>query len=174
MNTKRIVAIAVSAMMGSACAPIQHEQVLTQGPRSGIAGPGDLVARVDKERNLQNAFGASDIFGRKTKEGFTELRFAGVDSQGRAVLFRTDTSIETNETTMSRSPLSTTYANATVSGTSVSVASTTINPASDYHAVIPMGSLQIVVPNGTNSIPFEGHAVQLLAVTPTSLSFRVD
>jgi hypothetical protein len=147
-----------------------------------MAGVGDLVARIDKERNLENAFGASDIFGRKTKEGFTELRFAGLTPTGEVVLYRTDTNIITNETTISRSPFSSTYsqanANTTYGGglasTSISGTSTTINPTTDYHAVIPAGSAQIIVPKGTDAVPFEGHIVRLLGATAVSLSYRVE
>ena len=167
----------------TACAPVQHDQVLSNSrPLSGIAGVGDLVARVDKERNLENIFGASDIWGRKTKEGFTELRFAGLSPTGEVVLYRTDTNIITNETTMSRAPLSSTYsqANATttygggVANTNISGTSTTIHPTSDYHAVIPAGAAQITVPKGTDAVPFEGHMVRILGATAVSLSYRVE
>jgi hypothetical protein len=137
---------------------------------------------VDKERNLENIFGASDIWGRKTKEGFTELRFAGLTPSGEVILYRTDTNIITNETTMSRSPFSSTYsqANATttygggVANTNVSGTSTTIHPISDYHAVIPAGAAQIIVPKGTDIVPFEGHVVRILNATSVSLSYRVE
>jgi hypothetical protein len=137
---------------------------------------------VDKERNLENVLGASDIFGRKTKEGFSELRFAGVTPSGEVVLYRTDTNIITNETTMSRTPFSSTYsqANATttygggVANTNISGTSTTIHPISDYHAVVPAGSAQIIVPKGTDSVPFEGHVVRILNATAVSLSYRVE
>lgn len=174
MKTVNTVRVVLLIALACGCAPIQHEEKLTSASTSGVAGVGDLIARVDKERNLQNAFGASDIFGRKTKEGYSELRFAGVDGQGQAVLFRTDTNIETNETTMSRTPFSTTVAQANVNGNSVNVIGTTIHPTTDYHVIIPAGSVEIAVPKGTTSIPFSGHIINLIAVTPTSLTYRVD
>jgi len=175
--------ICLTLLAIAACAPIQHEQVLsTTRPLSGVAGIGDLVARVDKERNLENIFGASDVWGRKTNEGFTELRFAGLTPAGEVVLYRTDTNIVTNETTMSRSPFSSTFsqANATttygggVANTSISGTSTTIHPTTDYHAVIPAGSAQITVPKGTDAVPFEGHVVRILSATAVSLNYRVE
>lgn len=160
--------------MIAGCATIQHTESLATGSSSGVAGPGDLVARINKQRDLENIAGRADIWGRKTDEGYTELRFGGTDTQGDAILFRTDTNIVTNETTMSRSPFSTTFAQANGSGSQVNAVATTIHPTSDYHALMPAGAIQIVVPKGTDSIPFEGHIVHIMAVSPTSLSHRID
>lgn len=179
----RLLALSLALGAIAACAPIQHTETLSSArPLSGTAGVGDLVARVDKERNLENAFGASDIFGRKTKEGFTELRFAGMTPNGEVVLYRTDTNIVTNETTMSRSPFSSTFAQADASttygrgyaNTSVTGSSTTISPTTDYHVVVPAGAVQIVVPKGTDTVPFEGHSVRILSATAVSLSYRLE
>ena len=61
------------------CANIEHTTKVSQKVgQSQFAGVGDIVLSIERERNLKNAFGKSDIFGRKTKEGYTEIRFAGV------------------------------------------------------------------------------------------------
>jgi hypothetical protein len=168
----RFIVAATLALAG--CAPIQHTETLATGPSSGYAGPGDLVARVEKQRDLENIAGRADIWGRKTNEGFTELRFGGTDGQGQAILFRTDTNIVTNETTMSRSPFSTTVAHVDANRSQANVVATSINPTTDYHALAPAGAMQIVVPKGTGEIPFEGHIVHILAVSSTSLSYKID
>src|SRR3972149_3771733 len=116
---KRRIILLVAAALIAGCATIKHasntEQPIGQ---QTIAGVGDVVLRVNKQRNLENAFGKADIFGRKTNEGFSELRFAGVEKSGEVVLYRKDVRIITNETTMSRTPISTTTgsANTNVTG----------------------------------------------------------
>ncbi|MES2253693.1 MAG: hypothetical protein V4559_01485 [Pseudomonadota bacterium] len=167
--------IAVLLLGVSACAPVQHTESLelSNATTSGLAGPGDLVARVNKQRNLQNAFGKSDIFGRKTDEGFIELRFAGMNPDGEVVLYRTDTNIVTNESTMSRTAGGG-FLYGQSNGNQATLTGSSFTPASDYHAVIPAGSLQIAVPKGTDSIPFEGHVVHVLEATKTTLRFRVE
>jgi hypothetical protein len=64
---------------------------------------GDRVARVTIKEPLPNAFGGSDIFGRKREKGFVELRYMGMTEDGRAVFRRRTVDVVSNETTMSRS-----------------------------------------------------------------------
>jgi len=144
------------------CSPIQKFQE-TQQPtnQSLLAGVGDVVLRIDKSRNLENAYGAADIFGRKTNEGFTEVRFAGLRADGTAVFWRRDVSIQSNETTMSRSggifiPSSTTSTTSThgmIGNTPLSGSSTTTTsgggtfvpaPKADTH-VLPPETFEILV-----------------------------
>ena len=90
----------------SGCAAIEHTSYIEQPVgQARIAGIGDVVLRVNKQRNLENISGKADIFGRKTNEGFAELRFAGVEKSGEIVLYRKDVQIISNETTMSRTPI---------------------------------------------------------------------
>lgn len=158
-----------------------------------LAGPGDLVLKVNKQRDLKNAFGRADLFGRKTDEGYSELRFAGAEADGTVVFYRKDVVIVTNETTMSRTPLTQSFGSATTttrgtvtgstvggqlsgSGTATSTTSgsvTTISPHSDYHVVVPPETVPIRIPAGTKAFPFEGGTVEILSATPTALSYRV-
>ena len=111
---RRIISLGMIFLMG--CASIDHTVRLQQPlGRSLIAGPGDLVLRVDHERNLENIWGKADMWGRKTKEGFSEIRFAGVEPTGEIVLARKDTDIITNETILSRMPFSSTTGHALIS-----------------------------------------------------------
>lgn len=179
----------------AACAPIQHAQTILQPIGQPLTvGPGDVVVRVTKQRDLANIFGAADIYGRKTDEGYSELRFAGVERDGTIVLFRKDIEIITNETTMSRSPFVSSYGSSTTtttanvagtshgnqfSGTGTSRSNTsgsvvTMVPTSDYHVVVPPETIPIRLPKGTSSLPFEGRSIDLFAATPTSLSYRIN
>lgn len=179
----------------SACAPIEHAQMLVQPLDSPLmAGPGDVVARVNKQRDLENLFGNADIYGRKTNEGYAELRYAGLESDGTIVLYRKDVSIVTNETTMSRSPFSSSFASAnttssgTMSGSAVgngfsasgSASSTTnataltVKPVSEFHVVIPADTVAIRLPKNATQLPFEGKTVTILSVSPTQLNYRIS
>jgi len=115
----RAVLVALLCATLSACASIEKSRLVEQPTNQQLlAGKGDVVLRVNKQRDLENAFGNADIFGRKTSEGFSELRLVGTEDSGGVVFYRNDVRIITNETTMSRSGVSTTFgsANTTASG----------------------------------------------------------
>lgn len=67
------------------------------------ASIGDALVRVTIKEPLPNAFGGSDIFGRKREKGFVEIRFMGILEDGRARFRRRSVDVISNETTMSRS-----------------------------------------------------------------------
>ncbi|MGO8761121.1 MAG: hypothetical protein ACLP2P_04700 [Desulfobaccales bacterium] len=175
----------------SACATIEHTTKAEQPVgQQLISGVGDVILRINKKRNLENAFGKADVFGRKTNEGYSEIRFAGVEPNGDVVLYRHDVMIMTNETTMSRTlPFSTSTGSAksTMSGnyngatntgnlnaaSQANFSSTTIAPATDYHIVIPAGAIPIRVRAGENRVPIEGYLIEIIKATPISLEYRI-
>ena len=186
---RKIIALGVIILL-TGCASIDHTLRLRQPlDRPLVAGPGDIVLRIDCERNLENVFGKADIFGRKTKEGFSELRFAGVESTGEIVLFRKDTDIITNETTLSRMPISSTFGHTTtsLSGTATTAgntvqlqgtgttnhASTTINPATDFHVVVPSDSVALRLLPNEKRIPIAGYIIEIISATRNALEYRV-
>ncbi len=154
-----------------------------------MAGVGDVVLRVNKTRDLQNAFGKADLFGRKTNEGFVEVRFAGVEANGEIVLFRKDVQILTNETTMSRTPFSNTVgsssttASGSYSGTAnggvinanskTNYTATTTAPVSDFHIIAPADTFAIRLPKGTKTVPVEGHVLEIINSSAIALEFKV-
>lgn len=190
-ETMRSISVYLIALLTlSGCADIQHTSAPEQAlNRNLLAGPGDVVLRIDKQRNLENAFGKSDVFGRRTNEGFIEIRFIGVESNGQIVLSRKDVQIITNETTMSRTPVTQTSgrANTTVSGratddfrgTSVNAAAnttyqeTTISPSSDFHLVVPADAIPIRIASTDTAIPVEGYIIQIIRAAPQSLEYRI-
>jgi hypothetical protein len=183
-------ALVLASLILGACATIDHTSSPQQQlNKSLFAGPGDLVLKIDKERPLENAFGKADIFGRKTKEGFTELRFGGLESNGVVVLFRRDVQIITNETTMSRSPFSSTtgQAKSTMTGTastfgnttqyqgtdSTRFSATTISPTQDYHVVVPADTVAVRVQPNERRIPIAGYLIEIISASANSLEYRV-
>ena len=187
---RRSLSILLATALLGGCATIKHTSSVNQRlDRTLIAGPGDLLLRVDRQRNLENAFGKADIFGRKTKDGFTELRFGGVESNGEVVLFRKDVQIVTNETTMSRTPITTTTGRATssISGSAPTIggdtriqgtgttnySSTTLSPASDFHVVVPSDTVAIRVGPHEKRIPIAGYLIEIISSSRNALEYRV-
>jgi len=173
-----------------ACATIEHT-TKTEQPvdQKLISGVGDVVLRINKQRDLENALGKADLFGRKTNEGYAEIRFAGVEQNGEVVFYRHDVNIVTNETTMSRTPVSTTIGSArsTVSGnyygttttgtlnaaSQTNYSSTTLSPPTDYHIVVPAETIPIRVKPGENRVPIEGYIIEIIKATPVSIEYRI-
>ncbi len=92
-----------TVLIGCAYDPISYMAELRQPlDRMLVVGPGDVLVRVDKFRSLINDEGKADIFGRRTNEGYTEMRFGSVESDGTLVLLRNDYVIVTNENTETR------------------------------------------------------------------------
>jgi hypothetical protein len=186
----RLVVIAITAAL-SACAAIDHTTSIKQKVDSILlAGPGDLLLKIERERNLENAFGKSDIFGRKTKEGFTELRFAGVEASGQVVLVRKDVQIMTNETTMSRTPFATTTGRATTSVTgsasaygnvtqiqgtgTTSYSSTTLVPQTDFHVIVPSDSVAVRLAPGEKRLAISGYIIEIISASTNTIEYKIS
>lgn len=187
----RSIVFCLTALVAlSSCAEIQHTSAPEQAlDRDLLAGPGDVVLRIDKQRNLENAFGKSDVFGRKTDEGFIEIRFVGVESTGQIVLSRKEVQIITNETTMSCTPITQTSgrANTAVSGRTTddfrgtsgnatartTYQETTIAPSSDFHLIVPADTIPIRIAATDTAIPVEGYIIEIIRATPHSLEYRI-
>lgn len=70
--------VALSVLLCS-CAPIQHTAAVSQPVNAMLtAGPGDVIVRVDKKRNLTNAFGGSDIWGAKLTRAMQSFHLAAL------------------------------------------------------------------------------------------------
>ena len=62
---KRQIIAAVTAAFIAGCATIEHTSNTEQSiGQQSIVGVGDVVLRVNKQRNLENAVGKADLFGR--------------------------------------------------------------------------------------------------------------
>ena len=183
-----VLLVAAAALIG--CGSIEKSASVQQPlGKSLLAGPGDVVLRIDRERSLANIHGKADIWGRKTNEGFTEIRFAGVEPDGQVVLYRKDIEILSNETTLTRTPLSFTSGSATTSATGTAYSSgsstqfsgvarssgtaTTVNSGTAYHMAIPADTVAIRLAPGERRLPISGYFIEVLAATPNSIEFRV-
>ena len=191
MKTKFLLVAAFAAVLSS-CGSIERT-ASSQQPigKVLVAGPGDVVLRIDRERSLTNVVGKADIWGRKTNEGFSEIRFAGVELNGQVVFYRKDVQILSNETTLTRTPMSFTSASASantavsgtaatygnsaqLSGTSRSVgSSTTISSGAEYHVAVPSDTIAIRLGPNERRVPISGYVVEILSASPNAIEYRV-
>ena len=168
-----------TVLIGCAYDPISYMAELRQPlDRMLVVGPGDVLVRVDKFRSLINDEGKADIFGRRTNEGYTEMRFGSVESDGTLVLLRNDYVIVTNENTETRPlfELSSTTVNRNTQDTRDFTQSsfTTRTAQQDaFHTLIPMEAIVIRVPQGSRTLVFEGYTVSFETVEPTAVTYRL-
>lgn len=161
------------------CGPIEYMAELRQPlDRTLVVGPGDVLVRVDKFRSLENIEGEADIFGRRTNEGYAEVRFGSVESDGTLVLIRNDYVIVTNENTDSRSLVQTSASSTTRSTESPgnftqNTFATRSVDQEDFHTLIPMEALQIRLPPGSRTFVFEGYTVSFETVEPGAVTYRL-
>lgn len=168
----------------SACASIESKKYVSQPVGQSLqTGVGGVIVRVDRKRNLENALGRADVFGRKTYEGFSELRFMGV-YDGQVAIRRVDMAVHSDETTMSRSG---TYVpdNSTATTTGIigavpfsattysSGGGTYIPPRPANVTVSAPSQIDFLAPIG-EPLPFEGVMVTVTEATPVSISYSIQ
>jgi len=102
----RLIGLSLAAAITS-CADVQERSHIVGGGRVGttqVAGVGDTVLRISKEKNMPNIMGKADMFGRTTPTGVETVRYMGV-RDGRAFFARRTVDVETGATTMNSTPL---------------------------------------------------------------------
>lgn len=184
MLIKLSATTALLAVSLAACSTIQSKPYLSQPVGQALrVGVGGVIAHVDRKRNLENSFGRADIFGRKTNEGFAELRFMGMQD-GKVAIRRVDVAVYNDETTVSRSG---TYfpntSTATTTGTigtvpfgattSVSGPGTYIPPRPANVSVSAPSLTDFLAPIG-QPLPFEGVTVTITAADTVSASYSIQ
>ena len=128
------------------CATVETKTEVVQRLGEELsAGVGDTVVRLNSEKNLPNAFGKSDLFGRTTPTGVTTLVYSGVFG-AKARFLRQDVDIETGATTMNSTPIviptttvttySGSYAGRPYSGSAVTSGAPVVVPANTPKASV--------------------------------------
>ena len=83
--------------------PIRNFEDVTPTPAANLRiPPGGIVVRIERSKDLPNAFGGRDIYGGKVALGFSELRFQGISSEGHVRLRSSDVRVQSAESTMTR------------------------------------------------------------------------
>lgn len=173
------------ALAATACAPIQNSAEVGQPVRQSLtAGVGDTILRADERKSLPNAFGRADIFGRTTTTGFTIVQFGGLQN-GRVILLRSGTAIQSNATTMNSTPLLIpTQDTATVSGTVGGVPVYGTATSSGVAYIPPRGAQGYSQQQPTISIPVDwrrnprvpisGRTIVIENASPSALQYRIE
>lgn len=169
----RISILALVVALAGCGATLQtYDRLKQESDREIMTHVGGEVHKVKRTTDLPNAFGKADIFGGKVDRGFTELRFQGIEQDGRAVFRVTEIETQLTETSMSRYGGSTSKLDAQLIGTHMSGTVTTFNA--------PRGSTEMLTPNTTQfaidlnkskELTVAGLKVRVLAVTETSLTY---
>jgi hypothetical protein len=169
----------------AACSPIEQQATLARPAVAGkayIAGVGDTVLDLKQTQSLPNVADKADIFGRTRDAGRVIVRFVGFEGN-QAVFVRQDVVIQSNETTMTQTPmLLPNYQTSTVGGTigtiPVSATRTTLgttyippSPSSSY----PMqaGQIQLAAPIG-GSVLIEGQRLRVLRTIEGGIEYSVN
>src|SRR5438874_13665035 len=78
-----VITLAVSALAVAGCAQVQQRQQLAEPVGPVMRTPvGGTIATIVKDRDLPNAFGRADIYGRTVDAGFTRIIYRGRDADG--------------------------------------------------------------------------------------------
>jgi len=182
--------VTLASLLLGGCANIKRTAEIQQPlDQTLLAGPGDIVLCIDHERNLENIVGKADVWGRKTKEGYSEIRFAGVERSGEVVLYRKDVQIMTDETTLTRTPLSVSSGHATtsISGTATTLGSSTqmtasgttnmsavtLSSGSDYHIAVPSDTVAIRLSPSERKLYVSGYVIEIILATSNSLQYKL-
>jgi hypothetical protein len=141
-------------------------------PTSGRADPGDLVMAINETEALPNAFGMADIFGRRRPAGRTVVQYLGTEN-GIVYFNRQSTSVSSNETTMTRTPLliprntQTTIdgqiGSRTFSGRATTTETTVVGPRPHTESQIALAPVRIGVKVG-ESVRAAGHELRVLKI----------
>jgi hypothetical protein len=100
---KKALQIISLLFLVSACTTIQEYENLTQKTDVLLStSVNGVIFKIQKEKDLPNAFGKKDIYGGMIDQGEKVLRFRGLNKQGNLVLRLTDIDIKSNENVFTR------------------------------------------------------------------------
>jgi len=178
-----VVLGAASAL--AACGSIEQQSALARPAvpwKAYVAGVGDTVMDLKQTQSLPNVVGKADIFGRTRDAGRVVVRFVGLEGN-QALFVRQDVVIQSNDTTMSRTPMIVpNYQTSTVNGNvgmiPVSAMQTTVGstyipaaPSSSYP--LSGGQIQISAPIG-GSVLVEGQRIKVLRPVEGGIEYSVN
>tara|TARA_R110002049_G_scaffold229987_1_gene402131 strand:+ start:8544 stop:9050 length:507 start_codon:yes stop_codon:yes gene_type:complete len=142
---------------------------------------GGVIFKVKRTSPLPNAFGKRDIFGRKVDRGFFELRFLGLDDNGKGMFRITDIETTSNETTMSRTPITYTTGNTRATYNPYTNTATASGSAISFGS--PQGSTEVLPPNTTefqldpslvSDLEFGEVKLTIQDISPVSISYVLN
>ena len=141
---------------------------------------GGTIATIVKDRDLPNAFGRADMYGRTVDAGFTRIIYRGRDADGSVLVEQINVDVQSNASTMTRAPVvyhgwtqpavASSRERGVAFGTSrtVSVAS----PADQVAMPLP-GSAQFSIPKQRSLTLPTGQTVEFISAERHELIFRI-
>lgn len=176
-NKNLIAAIAVLFLVIAVPAPTfakQKTQISQPVNEEIYTSVGDNLIRVTIKEPLPNAFGGSDIFGRKREKGFVEVRFMGMTEDGRAVFRRRSVDVVSNETTMSRSQSLMPNSTINQSGSGANAAIIIEGNDGAGMEVLPANTIEFALDIAKHkTITVENYLIQILSADPGGISFTI-
>ena len=165
------IAVATSAALPSAAA--ENTKINRPVNVELFSSIGDSMVRVQLRESLPNAFGGSDIFGRKRDRGMVYLTYYGL-RDGKAVIRRRTVDIMSDETTMSRSGVGTFSGTATTSGSSTSVYGVTTRAPEATIIALPADTIEIFVdPVKGGILTVEDRVIEIVGADENVVRFRI-
>ena len=176
----RLIVVVVAGWL-SACAQIETNQALVDGSHAQRTVPvGAAIATINKQKNLQNVFGASDIWGRKVDTGFLKLVYRGVAKDGGIMVEQIDVDVQSNASVFTRMPsVYNAQSTALVTGNAYSVSGQgqssafAMAPHAETNIVLPPNVTAFTVPKGRTLTLSTGEVVELISAEPHQVSFRI-
>lgn len=173
----RIFSVSLVALMVPSVVSAKQSTSINQTENVEIyTSVGDLLVRVTLKEGLPNAFGGSDIFGRKRERGFVELRYMGMAPDGRAVFRRKSVDILTNETTLSPSQsLFGGQANVVQEGSGTNIAIIGRQGGDAKVQALPADTIEFALDLSKHrTITIEDRVIELLQADSGGVSFKLS
>jgi hypothetical protein len=171
MNMWRsVLVVAGVAVLLVGCGSLQEYSKLAMPvDRTLRTGPGGVVFRIERSRDLPNIYGRADLWGRKVETGYQELRYDGLSDDGQAVFLFREQQILSNETTLTQMG-----GFATFSAQGSSATATAIGPARAHTQVLPPQETQFKHDfTKRPTLEYAGVRVTILGLTPSELTYSL-
>jgi hypothetical protein len=173
---KAFAGLLALAALTSACATIkEHAEINKPLGKELEAYVGGSVFKVNRNRDLPNAFGGPDIFGGKVFAGYTDVRYQGLDAGGKIILRITEVETQSTETSMSRyGRSSATYSGRTTPSGGVQGTIDINHPPQGSTTMLPPNTAEIALdPTNSKDIDLAGITLTVISVNSQTLKYRL-
>lgn len=174
--TKAVAGLVAITALTSACATIKEHAELNKPLGKDLEiYVGGSVFRVNRKKDLPNAFGGPDIFGGKVFAGYTDVRYQGFDASGKVVLRITEVETQSTETSMSRyGRSSATYSGRTTPSGGVSGTIDINHPPQGSTTILPPNTAEVALdPAKSRDIDLAGITLTVITANPETLKYRL-
>ena len=180
----KILTIIILTFLVWGCSQIQrYENVSKPLDVQQTTVLGSELYRINKTRDLPNAFGKADLWGGKVNEGYSELRFMGLTQDGKIIFRLTDIDIESNESVFTRygsshSTLNSNTAANTAAYGNTAYGSAQTNTTIYYHEKpkatitnLPANSIEFIFDPSEKTLQLDGVTIEIYEVKAYSISY---